>query len=93
IVKQTFSPWVVGLLGAAGLLTAIVPGSMLLMTTASLIANNVVKALRPRTDDRTVMSLARWLVPVVAAVALIFTFNSGSAILLLMLSGTVLCRS
>lgn len=87
IVKQTFSPWVVGLLGAAGLLTAIVPGSMLLMTTASLIANNVVKALRPRTDDRTVMNLARWLVPVVAAVALIFTFNSGSAILLLMLSG------
>ncbi|MFB5676391.1 sodium:solute symporter [Paenibacillus terreus] len=87
IVKQTFSPWVVGLLGAAGLLTALVPGSMLLMTTASLVANNVVKALRPSLSDRKVMTLARWLVPVVALIALICTFNSGSAILLLMLSG------
>ncbi|KPD00352.1 putative symporter YodF [Geobacillus sp. BCO2] len=32
---QTFDPWVVGLIGAAGLLTAMVPGSMILMTTST----------------------------------------------------------
>ncbi|OKO88965.1 Acetate permease ActP (cation/acetate symporter) [Geobacillus proteiniphilus] len=33
---QTFDPWVAGLIGAAGLLTAMVPGSMILVTASTL---------------------------------------------------------
>jgi solute:Na+ symporter, SSS family len=41
ISKDTFSAPVVGLIGAAGLLTALVPGSMLLMVSATVLAKNV----------------------------------------------------
>ena len=38
ISTQTFNPVVVGFIGAAGLLTAIVPGSLILMSAATLFA-------------------------------------------------------
>src|SRR4051794_32991368 len=37
---QQFDPWVVGLIRAAGLLTALVPGSMLLMVSATVLSKN-----------------------------------------------------
>ncbi len=44
---KTFDPWFVGVIGATGVLTALVPGSMILMTAATLIANNLYRAARP----------------------------------------------
>ena len=41
---KSFDPWVVGVIGAAGVLTALVPGSMILMTAATLFANNLYRA-------------------------------------------------
>lgn len=35
---QAFDPWFVGIIGAAGLLTALVPGSMILMSASTLFA-------------------------------------------------------
>ena len=48
----TFAPWFVGVIGAAGVLTALVPGSMIMMTAATLLANNIYRAgaCRPPTD-------------------------------------------
>ena len=87
LVKQSFPPWIVGVVGAAGLLTALVPGSMLLMAAATILAKNVYAGLAPGTDERTVSTLAKALVPVIALVALYFTFRGGETLVALLLMG------
>ena len=84
---QTFDPWVVGLIGAAGLLTAIVPGSMIMMSAATLLSKNVYKVFVPKASDRQVSKLAKNLVPVVALIALYFTFKGGDTLVTLLLMG------
>ena len=56
----------VGLIGAAGVFTALVPGSLIAMTAAMLLSKNLVGLLRPEATDA--QSPARWLVPVVMLV-------------------------
>ncbi len=87
IVKATFAPWVVGMIGAAGLLTALVPGSMILITAATILAQNVYRPLAREASDATISLLARWLVPFLALVAVIFTLRGGGGIVLLLLMG------
>jgi SSS family solute:Na+ symporter len=77
----------VGVIGAAGLLTALVPGSMILLSAATLLAKNVYRPLAPATSDRAIGRLARGLVPVVALVAVFFTLKGGAAIVPLLLLG------
>ncbi|SFJ87388.1 sodium:solute symporter [Bradyrhizobium sp. Gha] len=84
---KTFDPWFVGLIGATGVLTALVPGSMILMTAATLIANNLYRAVDPSADDRRVSLLAKLLVPVMALVAVFFTLKGGETIVALLLMG------
>ncbi|MGG6437716.1 sodium:solute symporter [Saccharococcus caldoxylosilyticus] len=84
---QTFDPWVVGLIGAAGLLTAMVPGSMILMTASTLLAKNVYKVFSPSATDEQVAKLAKYLVPVIALISLYFTFRGGNTIVALLLMG------
>jgi len=86
ISKLTFAPWMVGLIGAAGLLTALVPGSMILMTAATILAKNVWAALVP-TDDRRTVVIARALVPVLALVAVAFALKGGETLVPLLLMG------
>jgi SSS family solute:Na+ symporter len=84
---RTFDPWVVGLIGAAGVLTALVPGSMILMAAATLVANNLYRVLRASADDARVSLIARLLVPLVALVAIYFTLQGGQTIVALLLMG------
>ncbi len=84
---QTFDPWFVGVIGAAGVLTALVPGSMILMASATLLANTLFRVARPNADDFAVARIARLLVPVVALVAVFFTLRGGSTIVALLLMG------
>jgi SSS family solute:Na+ symporter len=84
---QTFDPWFVGVIGAAGVLTALVPGSMIMMTAATLLANNIYRPLRGGAPDATVVTLARRLVPVIALVAVFFTLRGGQTIVALLLMG------
>ncbi|WP_223587767.1 sodium:solute symporter family protein [Neobacillus bataviensis] len=84
---QTFDPWVVGLIGAAGLLTAIVPGSMIMMSAATLLAKNVYKVFVPKASDQQISKLAKNLVPAVAIIALYFTFKGGDTLVTLLLMG------
>jgi SSS family solute:Na+ symporter len=84
---QSFDPWFVGVIGAAGVLTALVPGSMILMASATLLANTLFRAIRPQASDATVGNLAKSLVPVVALVAVVFTIRGGSTIVALLLMG------
>jgi SSS family solute:Na+ symporter len=85
---QTFDPWFVGVIGAAGILTALVPGSMILTTASTLLANDIYRGLVQRNaSDETVAKLARVFVPVVAVVAVLFTLHGGETIVALLLMG------
>jgi solute:Na+ symporter, SSS family len=82
---QTFDPWFVGVIGAAGLLTALVPGSMMLMTSSSALAKNVYKVMIPSATDKQVLTLSKSLVPVIALISVYFTLNGGEGIVTLLL--------
>ncbi|MEJ8544775.1 sodium:solute symporter [Brevibacillus borstelensis] len=84
---QTFDPWIVGLIGAAGLLTALVPGSMLLMTAATLLSKNVIKVLLPSVSEKQLPWLAKSLVPVLSLISLYFTLSGGDTLVTLLLMG------
>ncbi|MGI8717863.1 MAG: sodium:solute symporter family protein [Lapillicoccus sp.] len=85
--RDAFDPWFVGLIGATGMLTALVPGSMLLTTSATMLAKNVYAELRPGTSPENVMRLAQLLVPVLAVLTLVLTFGGGNTIVALLLLG------
>jgi SSS family solute:Na+ symporter len=84
---QTFDPWFVGVIGAAGVLTALVPGSMILMSAATLLANTLYRYVHPQATDARVGALAKMLVPVVALLAVVFTLRGGTTIVALLLMG------
>ena len=88
ISKLALSPALVGLMGAAGVLTALVPGSMLLVTSTTIVAQNIYRPLASAAvDDRRVSIVARSAVPVVALLAVWLTLRGGSAIVPLLLMG------
>ncbi|MGA2550236.1 MAG: sodium:solute symporter [Burkholderiaceae bacterium] len=85
---QTFDPWFVGVIGAAGVLTALVPGSMILTSAATLLANDVYRSNANKgASDADVTRLAQRLVPVIALVAVLFTLYGGTTIVALLLMG------
>jgi SSS family solute:Na+ symporter len=84
---QTFDPWFIGVIGAAGVLTALVPGSIILVSAATLVANDVLRPLMPTASDDTVTLTARGLVPLFALVAVYFTLQGGQTIVALLLMG------
>jgi SSS family solute:Na+ symporter len=85
---QAFDPWFIGVIGAAGVLTALVPGSMILNAAATLLANDVYRGgIDRQAADATVAKLARVLVPIIALVAVFFTLRGGETIVALLLMG------
>jgi solute:Na+ symporter, SSS family len=87
ISMETFDPWVIGIIGGAGLLTALVPGSLLIMSTATLLAKNIYNVFAPKSSQQTIGKLARLLVPVVSLVAVLFTLHGGATLSNIILMG------
>ncbi len=87
VSEHTFGPAAVGFIGAAGLLTALVPGSMILITASAIAGQNVYRAMRPDAADATVARIAKAIVPAIAIVAAVLTVNGGQAIVALLLMG------
>ncbi|MFC7395010.1 sodium:solute symporter family protein [Scopulibacillus cellulosilyticus] len=87
ISKRAFSPWFVGVIGAAGALAALVPSSLLLMASATILSKNVYKVFRPKTTDQQLTRITRILMVVVAIIALFFTFHGGKTIASLLVMG------
>ena len=85
--KLSFPPLLVGFIGAAGVLTALVPGSMLLMSAGTIFAKNVYRPLAPHAGDVTVSRLARGMVPVLALVATLWALHGGETLVPLLLMG------
>ncbi|MBV9845328.1 MAG: hypothetical protein JOZ47_09685 [Kutzneria sp.] len=87
ITTATFDPWFVGVVGGAGVLTALVPGSLILTTAATMLAKNIYKLARPTASDASISLAAKLLVPLLALVALYLTFDGGGTIVSLLLVG------
>uniref|UniRef100_A0A375HG95 Uncharacterized symporter YhjB n=1 Tax=Cupriavidus taiwanensis TaxID=164546 RepID=A0A375HG95_9BURK len=85
ISLQTFDPWFVGVIGAAGVLTALVPGSMILMTSSTMLANNVYRPLRPSASSAEIVKLSKCMAPCIMAVGLFFALQGGKTIVALLL--------
>ena len=52
VAKDAFPQWFVGLIGSAGMLCALVPGSMLLIASATTVAKNIVRGVNPSMSRR-----------------------------------------
>lgn len=84
---KTFDPWLVGLIGAAGLLATLVPGSLMLMAAATILTKNVYQVLVPSTKEENIGKIAKLFVPVVAIICLIFALQDGNSLSILLLTG------
>lgn len=85
MAKMSFDPWFVGVIGASGAMAALIPSSLVLTATATILSKNVYKVWKPNTSDVQLGRLSRMLVPVIALVTLYFTFYGGKSILTLYL--------
>ncbi|MED4203891.1 sodium:solute symporter [Neobacillus mesonae] len=84
ISKQTLPPWFIGVIGSAGLLAALVPCSLLVLTAATILSKNIYKAVKPETSDKKLAQLTKIFVPILSLVSLYFTFFGGNTMLTLL---------
>ncbi|MFP7357866.1 sodium:solute symporter family protein [Kurthia gibsonii] len=80
---DTFNPWVVGIVGAAGLLTALVPASVMLMSASIGLMSGFYKLVRPTATDRQQLAASKGFVLIIIAIAFIFTITGGDALAIL----------
>ncbi|WP_066073529.1 sodium:solute symporter family protein [Neobacillus soli] len=85
MAKMSFDPWFVGVIGAAGAMAALIPSSLVLTATSTILSKNIYKVWKPNTTDQQLAKLTKMLVPFIALVTLFFTFNGGDSILTLYL--------
>ncbi len=84
---KTFDPWFVGVIGAAGALTALTPAAFLILCVTTLLANDVLRGLYPDVAERKVALFARSLTPAIALFAVYFALWGGRTIAALLLMG------
>lgn len=80
---QTFDPWIVGVVGAAGLLTALVPASVMLMSASIGLMTGFYKLVKPKATDRQQLFASKIFVVAIILVAFIFTITGGDALAIL----------
>jgi SSS family solute:Na+ symporter len=87
LVAAVLPDSVLGFVGAAGLLTALVPGAVLATTIATSLTRDGYANLRPEASESELARAAKWLLPIVVAVAAVFAFSGGQTIVGLLLAG------
>lgn len=80
LAQSAFPPWFVGLVGGAGALAALVPSSIVLLSSATLLSKNIFKVWRPKTTDQQLGRLSRLLVPILVIIAIFFALNESKLI-------------
>jgi SSS family solute:Na+ symporter len=90
VSKDAFPQWFVGLIGSAGVLCALVPGSMLLIASATTVAKNIVRGVNPSLTDESTATLSKLMVPVIALAGVAFVFAGGQTLVTLLLLGYAL---
>jgi SSS family solute:Na+ symporter len=83
ITMQTFDPWFVGIVGGAGLLTALVPVSVMVMSGAVGLMTGFYKLIKPNSSDRQQLAVSKLFVLLIILVAYIFTITGGNALAIL----------
>ena len=88
IVRMSFPPWFLGVIGGAGALTAMVPAAILILTAATLFAKNFYRPIfAPAMTDDQVAKVARAMVVVLSLVSLYFTIYGSTTLVGLLLLG------
>jgi solute:Na+ symporter, SSS family len=88
IVRKTFPPWFLGIIGGAGALTAMVPAAILILTASTLFAKNLCRpVLAPGMSDQQVTRLAKITVLVITSAALFSAIYSSTSLVGLLLVG------
>ncbi len=88
IVRQAFPPWMLGVIGGAGALTAMVPAAILVLTAATLFAKNLLRPMfAPAMTDDQVARWARITVVALSLLSLYFAVYSSSTLVSLLLLG------
>ncbi len=88
VVRQTFPPWMLGLIGGAGALTAMVPAAILLLSASTLFAKNLWRpTFAPAMPDEQVARLAKSTVIVLGLISLYFAVYSSNTLVSLLLLG------
>jgi SSS family solute:Na+ symporter len=88
IVRQSFPPWFLGVIGGAGALTAMVPAAIFILTAATLFAKNLYRPLfAPAMTDDQVAKLARVTVVVLGLISLALAIYRSATLVSLLLTG------
>jgi len=88
VVRGTFPPWFLGVIGGAGALTAMVPAAIFILTGATLFAKNLYRPLfAPSMTDQQVARLARGMVILLGAISLGLAIYGSSTLVSLLLTG------
>lgn len=83
LVMQTFDPWIVGIVGGAGVLTALVPVSVMVMSGAIGLMTGFYRLIKPESTDRQQLAISKVFVMVIILIAYIFTVTGGNALAIL----------
>jgi SSS family solute:Na+ symporter len=88
VVRKTFPPWFLGVIGGAGALTAMVPAAIFILSAATLFAKNLYRPLfAPAMTDDEVAKLARAMVIVLGVISLCLAIYSSATLVSLLLTG------
>jgi SSS family solute:Na+ symporter len=80
-VRTTFPPWLLGVIGGAGALTAMVPAAIQILTASTLLAKNVYRPYcAPDMSDERIARVARIAVGAITVVALYLALNSSTTL-------------
>jgi solute:Na+ symporter, SSS family len=88
VVRSSFPPWFLGVVGGAGVLTAMVPAAIFILSASTLFAKNLFRPLiAPAMTDDQVARLARAMVVLMGAIALTLGIFSSATLVSLLLLG------
>src|SRR5580692_5541521 len=88
IVRKSFPPWFLGVIGGAGALTAMVPAAIFLLTAATLFAKNLFRPIfAPAMTDDQVAKLARVMVVAISLISLLLAIYKSATLVGLLLTG------
>ena len=88
VVRMSFPPWFLGVIGGAGALTAMVPASIFILSAATLFAKNLYRPVfAPTMADDQVAKLARATVVVLGVISLCLAVFGSTTLVSLLLTG------
>lgn len=88
VVRQSFPAWMLGIIGGAGALTAMVPAAIMVLTASTLFAKNLARPIcAPGMTDEQVARLAHATVVGLSLVSLYFAVAASTSLVSLLLVG------